>query len=318
MSHCGLLRTKAAKEFVYRYRFNMLKLMDREISRNYMTALINAFFHAFNMVIYIIGFKYGAHLVAEGEISFEDMFLAVMCIVLGAQGASQSGGWLPDVMRSKAAAAEMFQLIDRKPKIVCGDLRICGCPAICSSVDPNDEKDNEKDGNEKDETKDTPTLVENAGTIYDLKYQTPQDLAEAKAAQKEREKKLAVIHVRRANLANLKLIQETKLKKEIDRRKKAVIKNHKNIKDRKPHRQEESLKILEKSEENKQLKKLIEEKEFDKIREKNLLTKEFLENTDADLLMHGLRYHLLKRKWFDWAANYRKGGLLHNARAGGA
>ena len=89
---------------------------------------------AMSLGIYVIGFSYGTYLIANDGLDFENMFLCVMCIVLGGQQAGQSGGWLPDIQKSKAAAAEMFWLIDRKPKIMTKDLSVCGFPAICSGA----------------------------------------------------------------------------------------------------------------------------------------------------------------------------------------
>ena len=45
------------------------------------------------------------------------MFICVLCITSGARTASESGGWLPDVAKAKVAAAEMFEIVDRNPKL---------------------------------------------------------------------------------------------------------------------------------------------------------------------------------------------------------
>ena len=60
-----------------------------------------------------------------------------MCIVSGAQAASYSGGWLPDAVKSRAAAAFMFGMIDRKPNVQTKDFTVCGYPAVSSGNNNN-------------------------------------------------------------------------------------------------------------------------------------------------------------------------------------
>ena len=122
---------QAANEFCFLYYSNMQLILKRDYKTSVRQAGINGFFQAMSFGFYLIGFGFGYYFIATDGLKFTDMFTCVLCITSGAQSASQSGGWLPDVAKAKVAAAEMFEIIDRIPKIRMSDFKV-GYPAVPS------------------------------------------------------------------------------------------------------------------------------------------------------------------------------------------
>ena len=127
----------AAEQLCLLYIVNMKKILNRDIKRARARGTISGIANAFSFGFYIVGFGYGNYLMEHEGLSFRNMFLCVMCIVSGAQAASYSGGWLPDAVKSRAAAASMFGMIDRKPNVQTKDFTVCGYPAVSSGNNNN-------------------------------------------------------------------------------------------------------------------------------------------------------------------------------------
>ena len=68
-----------------------------------------------NAAAYVLG----AYLIKNQKfgLDFEGLMTVFSCIVFGAQSVGQASSMMPDYAKAKAAAAKMFALFDRKPKI---------------------------------------------------------------------------------------------------------------------------------------------------------------------------------------------------------
>ena len=108
---------QAANEFCFLYHLNMQRILKRDLKTSVRQAVINGCFQAMSFGFYLVGFGFGYYFIATDGLKFTNMFICVLCITSGARTASESGGWLPDVAKAKVAAAEMFEIIDRIPKI---------------------------------------------------------------------------------------------------------------------------------------------------------------------------------------------------------
>ena len=123
---------QAANEFCSLYYSNMRLILKRDFKTSVRQAGINGCFQAMSFGFYLVGFGFGYYFIATDGLKFTDMFICVLCITSGAQAASGSGGWLPDVAKAQVAAAEMFEIIDRIPKIKMNDFKVVDYPAVSS------------------------------------------------------------------------------------------------------------------------------------------------------------------------------------------
>ncbi|CAF3688467.1 unnamed protein product [Adineta steineri] len=62
-------------------------------------------------------FRLGAYLVAQGDITFEDVLLCFNCIIFGAQSVGQTAAMSPDYTKAVESADNILELLNRKPAI---------------------------------------------------------------------------------------------------------------------------------------------------------------------------------------------------------
>lgn len=67
---------------------------------------------------YALSFWYGGKQVSTGDMKFEDVFKVFFAVLLMALGVSQSQMAFPDVSKAKAAIANIFALVDSRPKTI--------------------------------------------------------------------------------------------------------------------------------------------------------------------------------------------------------
>ncbi|XP_047333744.1 ABC transporter B family member 4-like [Impatiens glandulifera] len=72
-------------------------------------------------LVYAGSFYAGARLVNAGKTEFADVFRVFFALAMGAIGISQSSSLAPDSNKARAAAASIFAILDRKPKIDSSD-----------------------------------------------------------------------------------------------------------------------------------------------------------------------------------------------------
>ncbi|XP_050194817.1 ATP-dependent translocase ABCB1 [Myiozetetes cayanensis] len=62
-------------------------------------------------------FRFGAYLVANGQMEYKNVFLVFSAVVFGAMALGQTSSFAPDYAKAKTSAAHMFQLFERVPSI---------------------------------------------------------------------------------------------------------------------------------------------------------------------------------------------------------
>ncbi|XP_075683763.1 ATP-dependent translocase ABCB1-like [Rhinoderma darwinii] len=84
-------------------------------------AHIQGFFYGLSQAImffaYAGTFQFGAYLVSEGYMTFDNVFLVFSAIVFGAMALGQTSSFAPDYAKAKVSAAHIFSLLERKPVI---------------------------------------------------------------------------------------------------------------------------------------------------------------------------------------------------------
>ena len=190
------LGCEAANEFCFLYHSSMQRILNRDFKKAIRQATINGCFQAMSFGFYIVGFGFGYYFMATDGLKFTNMFVCVLCITSGAQAASSSGGWLPDVAKGQVAAAEMFEIIDRTPKIRIADFKIAGFPAVSSRNHQLSQDEQAKLS----------------------KYGVSVEYAEAKRAQQARDRDLSLKWNKREK-------EKKKIKKEAEAKAKALKKS---------------------------------------------------------------------------------------------
>ncbi|XP_035227144.1 ATP-dependent translocase ABCB1-like isoform X2 [Stegodyphus dumicola] len=66
---------------------------------------------------YACSMYYGSVLVAEGELSYPDLFKVIEAVILGTAMVGQAVAFAPDYQKAKVAAVRIFKLLDIKPSI---------------------------------------------------------------------------------------------------------------------------------------------------------------------------------------------------------
>lgn len=117
----GNIRTVASltKEVTF---FNLY--MDN-LNVPYKSALKSAhvvgFMYAFSQSIiffaYAASFVFGAYMIQEGEMEFDDVFLVFSAVVFGAMGVGNASAFAPDAGKAQISAARIFQIIESEPDI---------------------------------------------------------------------------------------------------------------------------------------------------------------------------------------------------------
>ncbi|KAG8183767.1 hypothetical protein JTE90_002404 [Oedothorax gibbosus] len=66
---------------------------------------------------YAASMYYGSILVADGELSYPDLFKVIEAVILGTAMVGQAVAFAPDYQKARVAAVRIFRLLDLKPKI---------------------------------------------------------------------------------------------------------------------------------------------------------------------------------------------------------
>ncbi|KAI0228610.1 ATP-dependent translocase ABCB1, partial [Lamellibrachia satsuma] len=106
------IRTVAALTVEAKFEEKFNHMFYSFVKKERIEAARAALFYGFSQSIaqfaYVVAFYYGAHLVSQGEIEFENIF--------------RSASFAPDAHKAREAAKHIFDLLDRKPHIeICAD-----------------------------------------------------------------------------------------------------------------------------------------------------------------------------------------------------
>ncbi|OQR83102.1 ATP-binding Cassette (ABC) superfamily, partial [Thraustotheca clavata] len=87
------------------------------IRESQVNGIMNGFANFSMFAVYALVFWYGAKLIHNGTISFNEMMRTMMAMMMAAQGMGQAAGWLGDTDSAKKAAKQIFAIIERRPVI---------------------------------------------------------------------------------------------------------------------------------------------------------------------------------------------------------
>ncbi|KAI0227963.1 ATP-dependent translocase ABCB1 [Lamellibrachia satsuma] len=103
--------------FVKEYK----KLTDvpykQSLKKAHLIGIAFSFSQALVYIVHAVAFYFGAWLVEHRGLQFVDVFKVFGAIVFGAMGMGQGNSFIPDYAKAKAAAARIFNIIDREPEI---------------------------------------------------------------------------------------------------------------------------------------------------------------------------------------------------------
>eukprot|EP01101_Sappina_pedata_P007178 TRINITY_DN374_c0_g1_i1.p1 TRINITY_DN374_c0_g1~~TRINITY_DN374_c0_g1_i1.p1 ORF type:complete len:1278 (+),score=466.09 TRINITY_DN374_c0_g1_i1:299-3835(+) len=107
------------ERFLRDFRFRIQEPYVSGIKRAQLTGLGYGSSQLFMFMSNAIGFYYGAYLVFNKEIDFEQMMRTFTAIIFTAMSVGQGSSMAPDYAKAKAAAAGIFDLLDGVPFIDC-------------------------------------------------------------------------------------------------------------------------------------------------------------------------------------------------------
>ena len=107
----------AEAEALYLYEQLSMRKTKNELKRAWTNGTIFGFSMGAIFLPYALGYWYGGKLVAEGELDLQNMTQALIGLLLSAMGAGQALSFLADIATAKAAAHDVFVLLDTPSKI---------------------------------------------------------------------------------------------------------------------------------------------------------------------------------------------------------
>ena len=99
------------------FDFHATMRVNSEAKEGKKSALLFGFASALLFVPYAIGFYVGGQMVSDGEITMEQMAQVLLGLVFTSIGAGSALAYLPDIQMAKAAAHDVFELLDTESKI---------------------------------------------------------------------------------------------------------------------------------------------------------------------------------------------------------
>ncbi|KAI0212568.1 ATP-dependent translocase ABCB1 [Lamellibrachia satsuma] len=89
----------------------------QSLKKAHLIGIAFSFSQALVYIVHAVAFYFGAWLVEHRGLQFVDVFKVFGAIVFGAMGMGQGNAFVPDYAKAKAAAARIFNIIDREPEI---------------------------------------------------------------------------------------------------------------------------------------------------------------------------------------------------------
>ncbi|KAI0240732.1 ATP-dependent translocase ABCB1 [Lamellibrachia satsuma] len=120
------IRTVAALtvETKFEEKFNIFfySFVKKERIEAARAALFYGFSQSIPQFAYVVAFYYGAHLVSQGEIEFDNIFRVALALIMASMSTGRATSFAPDAYKAREAAKHIFDLLDRKPRIeICAD-----------------------------------------------------------------------------------------------------------------------------------------------------------------------------------------------------
>lgn len=121
------------------YETYSMKKVKKDTRKAWITGLLFGFSMACAFLPYSLGYYVAGKMIADKQLTLEDMSKALVGMLMGAMAAGQALSFLPDLAVAKTAASDMFNLLDRPSKISPFDVSKASKP---ESVDGDIEFDN--------------------------------------------------------------------------------------------------------------------------------------------------------------------------------
>ncbi|KAK2168081.1 hypothetical protein NP493_1245g00033 [Ridgeia piscesae] len=126
------IRTVAALTVEAKFEKKFCSFFESFVRKERLYAAKAGLFFGFSQTIpqFVVAFYYGAHLVSQDEIEFQDIFKVALALIMASMTIGRATSFAPDAYQAKVAANHIFDLLDRKSRIQIG---LCGdeCPLEC-------------------------------------------------------------------------------------------------------------------------------------------------------------------------------------------
>ncbi|XP_060076812.1 ATP-dependent translocase ABCB1-like [Ylistrum balloti] len=117
----GNIRTVAGltkeKTFIRLYTESLKAPYKASKRKAHMIGIAFSFSQSIVFFLHAAAFYYGAYLVRQGDMDFDDVFKVFAAIVFGAMAMGNASAFAPDASKAEVAAGHIFALLDRKPSI---------------------------------------------------------------------------------------------------------------------------------------------------------------------------------------------------------